>query len=221
MLLTSVLFETDSACVFKIPPGEVSLKHWNSKSVVWRGALRLVEEEQTSVTTEDAPFLGLRLKLELLNSKPNLLAHANSLALRSLWAEVWFNPFLDTDMEYKIGNDGSETLTMTPESTKYYRILTQLPDSGYFPVQLKENGPLIQIALGLAFPDLSAASAFSESIATYKRHFRNFQEKFVYDQHLSEIQSRIGSLQFPATSYEGPESSDDDDFGNFVGASYD
>lgn len=228
MLISNVLFECDSVSAFKIPPGPVSLSKWTTRSIVWKGSIRLLEEEQTSASPELASYQGLRLKLELFNKTAleAVLVHFRSTENALSWAEVWYNPFLETELDYKIANDGSDTIFMTPESPKYYKIISQLPDTGYSPLPSSEKGFLLQVALGLQFDDLFNASSFSESLAIYKRHFRNFQEKFLYDKKLASLdQTMVTSLTLPSSDSRATsshaEDNDDDDFGNFVESSYD
>ncbi|GEQ71099.1 hypothetical protein JCM33374_g4780 [Metschnikowia sp. JCM 33374] len=225
MLISNVLFESDGISAFKISPGPVSLSTWQSKPIVWKGSVRLVEEEQTSVTPETAPYTGLRLKLELYNKNAQdaVSGHFRESENSVSWAEVWYNPFSGTDLAYKISNDGSDTITMTPESSKYYKVITQLPDTGYYPLPTSEKGFLLQVALGLQFDDSFTASSFSESLSIYRRHFRNFQEKFLYDNNIGSEESKmLMKLTLPnkvTTAHD--EDTDDDDFGNFVESSYD
>ncbi|KAM9933781.1 hypothetical protein OXX80_006598 [Metschnikowia pulcherrima] len=227
MLISNVLFECDNVSVFKIPPGTVSLKKWDSAKIVWRGSIRLLEEEQTAASPESAPYSGLRLKLELYNKKGSAAVsdHFRTAGNVLSWAEVWFNPFSESDLDYKVGNDGADTIVMTPESSKYYKIVSQLPDTGYCPLRREEKGFLLQVALGLQFHDSFAASSFSESLAIYKRHFRNFQEKYSFNQKVASLgQTMQSALTLPSTDIGHIgflDDDDDDDFGNFVGVSYD
>ncbi|OBA21142.1 hypothetical protein METBIDRAFT_176197 [Metschnikowia bicuspidata var. bicuspidata NRRL YB-4993] len=227
MLISNVHFECHGVSVFKIPPGPVSLANWPQKSIVWKGSMRLTEEEQTAVSPESALYMGLRLKLELYNRKSAETDPSPFRAPEDVvpWAEVWYNPFLETDLEYRVANDGSDTIEMTPESSKYYQIISQLPDTGYSPIHNSEKGFLLQVALGLQFDDPYNASSFSESLEIYRRHFRNFQEKFLYDSKLSALElTMLTSLTLPSSGSRSASilaEEDDDEFGSFVGSSYD
>lgn len=226
MLITNTLFHTDAAQVFKIPPGSTSLLKWNTSKVVWSGSMRLVEQEDTDVADSAAPHTGLRLKLELYNREhiSLLLEDFSEIDAEVPWAEVWYNPFAECDVAYAIANDGSDTIAMTAELAKYYKIITQIPGTGYHPLQTAQKGSLLQVALGLKFEDSFSAVSFLESLATYKRHFRKYQDKYSYDKHLSTLQQKIReNLRMPLDDLREntPSDYDDDDFGNFVGASYD
>lgn len=232
--MTVVSHETFLAkvSVFRIPPGE-SLKVWDTsnKNVVWNGHLRFCEQEmaETGDSKASAAFEGLRLKLELYNLEviTQLLEDFVELKSDVPWAEVWYNPFKETEMHYKIANDGSSTITVSPQSSKCYRIVTQLPGTGYHPMEISSgtNGCILQVALGLRFNDEFTAILFAEALATYRRRFRNYQDKFLYDKHLLLLQNKIfESLRIPEEELkEATPISDyeDDDFGTFVGSSYD
>lgn len=218
MLISNVLFETHNVSLFIVPPGEALLRCWNPSEIIWKGSLRVTEEEQTSASDLE-PWQALRLKLEFYNEK-STDDYTLEASDRKPWAEVWYNPFADSGLDYKLGNDGLDTITMSQELSKHYRVVAQPPGSGYCPIPLLEKGLAQQVALGLQLPDLLAAADFSDALAIYKRHFRNFQEKLFYDQHLVELQQKVKvNLAFPAAPLDLP--ADDDDFGSFVGASYD
>lgn len=220
-VLNNTLFEAQGVSAFKIPPGTVSLSKWNpdTSNVVWKGNIRLIEQESTESPASAAVFEGLRLKLELFNK--------TKLGLEDVpWAEVWYNPMSELDNQYRIANDGEDTIRMSDESSKYYKIITQLPGTGYHPLDSKSNdkGLVLQVALGLKFDDLYAAVSFSEALGIYRKRFRSYQNTFLYDQHLSELQQKImDNLRLPQEEAEKSPAPDfdDDEFGGFVGASYD
>lgn len=233
--MTVVSHETFLAKVsmLRIPPGEISLKKWDTSvdNIVWNGHLRLYEQEVTDTgdSAASAAFEGLRLKLELYNPEMITLLLEDFVEMASdvPWAEVWYNPFHETEMHYKIANDGSDTITVSPQSARYYRIVAQLPGTGYHPMETSTgtNGCILQVALGLRFNDEFTAILFAEALATYRRRFRNYQDKFLYDKHLLLLQNKIfESLRIPEEELrEATPLSDfeDDEFGNFVGSSYD
>lgn len=223
MLISNVLFECDSVSIFKIPPGPVSLRNWSLRPIVWRGSLRLVEEEQTKTASsllDLARVLGLRLKVELYSKTAldALLDQFSDGETDHSWAEVWYNPFQENDLDYTVANDGLSSIEMTAESPKYYKIVSQLPESGYQPHAAGEKGPLLQVALGLQFEDSYSASTFLESMGIYKRHFRNFQERFLDEPAQRPSLEEAENLAV-ALREDGEDS--DDDFGTFVGSSYD
>ncbi|KAF3985812.1 hypothetical protein FT663_01730 [Candidozyma haemuli var. vulneris] len=232
-IVTNQLFDTHNVSVFKIPPGDVSLSRWETKgsNVVWRGSLRLIEEEEVAEDdsrVEKEPYQVLRLKLDFYNqeSTGGLSDEFNELGKEHVWAESWYNPFRELGIECSIANDGGDAVKMTPESPKYYRIVLQLPGSGYHPFPQKkasEKQSVLQVALGMKFEDSFNAMSFSESIGIYRRRFKAYQEKYLYDKHLSKLQHKIlNDLTISEKeSRENTPASDDDDFGNFVSSSYD
>lgn len=83
---------------------------------------------------------------------------------------------------------------------------------------------VLQIALGLKFEDSFNAMSFSESLGIYRRRFKAFHEKFLYDQHLTSLHHRIINelnVSDRELREHTPVLEDDDEFGNFVGSSYD
>lgn len=289
--------ELHHVTVFRIPPGEASMSRWNTEpdNIVWKGGLRVLETESdvANMTGKEAMMNGMQLKIELFNHQRMTLFLEDFAEVDNdtPWAEVWYNP-RDADSGYTIANDGSETVEVT-QSSRIYRIVAQLPDSGYHPVlklggaskagesrtsqQTHEHasksastasgsspsgsanaesgtktiGPstglstlrsddtgklpggrspaspssfsVLQVALGLQFNDKDSAEQFSEALATYRRRYRNFTDKYRYDAHLAMLQRRIlADLRTEEVLREPtPSDADDDDFGNFVGASYD
>lgn len=226
MIVSSVLFQTKSAYVFKIPPGLASLGNWTTSDVVWKGCLKVVEQEEVDVE-DDSRACGLRLKLELYNHELlNLLLEVFSEVEQDTpWAEVWYNPFEGSEFKFSIGNDGQDTIAKSAESSKYYRIVTQLPGTGYHPFQPPEKGPLLQVALGLKFDNPVDSAEFSESLAIYKRRFQNYHYTALYEKQLQALQEKVlKDLRLSQENYRTPTPSsefDDDDFGNFVSATYD
>lgn len=226
------LFDTHNVLVFKIPPGEVSLRRWETKgdNVVWRGSLRLleVEEDDNDGNSKKEPYQLLRLKLELYRKDlaEGLVDNLTEGGNESIWAEAWYNPFRELSIDCSVANDGEDSIQMVPESSKYYRVVLQLPRSGYHPFSIKRTSTkqsVLQVALGLKFEDSFNAMSFSESIGIYRRRFKAYQEKYLYDQHLSRLQHKIvNDLTISEKELrENTPASDDDDFGNFVGSSYD
>lgn len=223
MLVSSVLFKSNTASVFKIPPGSPSLANWTTTDEIWKGSLKVIEQEDTEVD-EDERACGLRLKLELYNKVTLnlLLEDFSEVDKETPWAEVWYNPFSGSDFDYAISNDGKDTILSTPESSKYYKIVTQLPGTGYHPFQIPGKGPLLQVALGLKFEDLSDSAAFSESLAIYRRRFLNYHDTALYEKQLHDLQQRVlTDLRLSLDEFREPtplSDFDDDDFGNYVGA---
>lgn len=231
-IVSNQLFSTHNIVVFRIPPGELSLSKWNTdkSNIVWKGSLRLTEQELIEDDDLDniEPCQLLRLKLLLYNkdrSSPLLEEFIGS-EKDSPWAEVWYNPFPEADIDYSIANDGEETIQMTPDSPRYYKIIAQLPGTGYHPFNTTDDSSkhtLLQVALGLRFEDSDAAISFADSLSVYRRRFRAHQEKFMYDKHLVSLQHRIMNRLSLADDdlKDIASTSDDDDFGTFVSSSYD
>lgn len=226
MIVSSVLFKSESIGIFKIPPGTPSLGKWTTTPVVWKGCIRVIEEEDTEASG-DKRACGLRLKLELYNKVTLnlLLEDFSEVEKETPWAEVWYNPFAHSDMEFFIGNDGQDTIESTPELSKYYKITTQLPGTGYHPFHPMGKGPLLQVALGLKFDDPADPAAFSESLAIYRRRFQNYHDTALYEKQLRDLEQRVLRdirLSHDDLREQTPASDfDDDDFGSFVGATYD
>ncbi|CUM64600.1 uncharacterized protein PRCAT00002208001 [Priceomyces carsonii] len=166
-------------------------------------------------TSPTMPFKGLRLKLELFQ----VLNLADNRTADEVWAEVWYNPMISSssaslsaalyltpmptipcgNLPYSIANNGQETIQITPESSKYYKIIAQLPGSGYHPFEgnlTKENqeGALLQIALGLRFDHTDEAMSFSESLNIYRRRFKNFEEQYDYELKLLQLERKLQNL---------------------------
>lgn len=281
-IISTKLFETEDVSVFKIPPGELSLSKWdiNDSNIIWRGSLRLTEEELiqedkgvffsgsnevesecfSSFTVGDKPsafflkdrevapikpYKGLRLKLELFNFNDSLVAPPNESRMEDekIWAELWYNPLpkeqdkSELDLaEYSIANNKQETIQMTPQSAKFYKIIVQLPGSGYHPFiqeeEQIEDGYLLQVALGLKISENFAAISFSESLSIYRRRFKNFVDQYNYELRLSEIEGKQKHLSINTeNNSEGSgtdhgsenkttrdsDDNDEDEFGDFVG----
>lgn len=224
-VLNNTLFEAHGVSALKIPPGKPTLANWNtdSSNVVWRGSVRLVEQEMTEASGPSAMFEGLRLKLELYNHDASLLPDPADTCVP--WAEVWYNPLAESNNQFCIANDGEDTICVSAESARYYKIITQLPGTGYHPLkhESKETGLILQVALGLKFDDLFTAISFSEALGIYRKRFNSYRDTFLYNQHLSDLQQKIiDDLILPkkAVKSDTPDF-DDDEFGGFVGSSYD
>ena len=279
-IISTKLFETEDVSVFRIPPGELSLSKWdiNDSNIIWKGNLRLTEEELiqedkgvffngsnaieseyfSSFTVGDKPsaffqkdsevapikpYKGLRLKLELFNFNDSVVATPNESRMEDekIWAEVWYNPLpaeLDRSefdlAEYCIANNKQETIQMTPQSAKFYKLIVQLPGSGYHPFiqeeEQIEDGYLLQVALGLKINENFAAISFSESLSIYRRRFKNFVDQYNYELRLSEIESKLKHLSLNSEDHpegsnhvsdskatEDNDNNDEDEFGDFVG----
>lgn len=225
-VLNNTLFEAHGVSCLKIPPGKPSLAKWNTdpSNVVWKGSVRLIEQEMTDASGPSAVFEGLRLKLELYNHHPSLLPDQTDTCIP--WAEVWYNPVAEANNGFCIANDGEDTISVSPESSRYYRIITQLPGTGYHPLHTESNpsGLILQVALGLKFDDLFTAVSFAEALGIYRKRFNSYQDTFLYNQHLSDLQQKIiDDLTLPTHVVEKSDTPDfdDDEFGGFVGSSYD
>lgn len=175
-VISTVLFESDSATVHKIPPGD----KWdlNNRTEVWKGSLRLIEQE---IIIEDndsgsASNCGVRSAFEGLRAKIELFNVINDEDV--VWGEVWYNPVVPGSNGARIANNGQETIQMC-HSMRDYKIIGQLPGSGYHPIMSdeKDANPKIQIGLALRLEQFLAIS-FLESLSLYKRRFKNYQDQF-------------------------------------------
>lgn len=231
-IVSHLILNLLNVLVFKIPPGEVSLRRWETKgeNVVWRGKLRLleVEEDDNDENSKKEPYQLLRLKLELYRKDPaeGLVDNLTEGGNEGIWAEAWYNPFRELGIDCSVANDGEDSIQMVPESAKYYRVVLQLPRSGYHPFLVKRASnkqSVLQVALGMKFQDSFDAMTFAEGIGIYRRRFKAYQEKYLYDKHLSRLQHKIvNDLTISEKELrENTPASDDDDFGNFVSSSYD
>ena len=209
--------------------------------------------EKDSEVAPIKPYKGLRLKLEFFNFKDSLVVPPNESRMEDekIWAEVWYNPLPAEEdnsgvdfTQYCIANNREETIQMTPQSSKFYKIIVQLPGSGYHPFiqeeEQIEEGYLLQVALGLKISENFAAISFSESLNIYRRRFKNFVDQYNYELRLSEVESRQNLLSinnndipddsrtdegsvnqapgnFADNDDENNDDNDDDDFGDFVG----
>lgn len=252
-VFSNVLFEVKQVSVLRIPPGEVRLQAWNldESNIIWRGDMRLVEEEIVYDDEQDpvadhleldspksmctspvsparlgprTPQEKLRLKLELFNSNKGS---------DLLWAEVWYIPILESDLTknedcYYVANNCQETIQVTPESHKYYKIIAQIPGTGcqlflQSDHNLKEDQSL-QVALGLKFWDSFSAISFAESLSLYRKRFRSFEEQYSYELQLLHIHEKYNSLSLGLQmedflrSGTTDEGQNDSDFGDFVEA---
>lgn len=225
-VLSNTLFEAHGVSALRIPPGKPSLSKWktDASKVVWKGSVRLIEQEMTEITGPSAIYEGLRLKLELYNHSSHLLPDSPDALVP--WAEVWYNPWAETSNQFCIANDGEDTISVSAESNRYYKIVTQLPGTGYHPwkCQSSQSGLILQVALGLKFDDAFAAISFAEALGIYRKRFNSYQDTYLYNQHLSDLQQKI--IDDLVVSRNTPEKSDtpdcdDDEFGGFVGSSYD
>lgn len=215
--------------IYRIPKADALATAWNASKPnwVWKGCLRLLEQERTS--SDAQPHEQLRLKLELYKrEKITLLSESFAEITNEIpWAEVWYNPFQGHEQPYRIANDGSDTITVSSRSSRCYRLIAQIPGTGYhaYEVNSGSKSSVLQVALACQFEDSFAAGSFSESLALYRRRFAAFQDRFHYDQHLSSLRHRIDNMRFssPDPDDDGDVnggSDSDNDFGHFV-SSYD
>lgn len=197
-----------------------------------------------------APQKTLRLKLELYNTT-EVSPDVGSLVgthRDEIWAEVWYNPLRPIDYlnwNTCIANDGQETIQAIPESSKYYKIIAQLPGTGCNHANGANediDGHLLNIALGLKFMDTFDAISFSEGLNIYKRRFSDFIDQLNYELAMNKLDdlhiNKVGSpvIQLDPHDYtngqSGSHESDYDsirieqdfdtedsesDFGDFVG----
>lgn len=222
--LNITLFECENVSVFCIPPGEILLSKWNieESNVLWRGKLRLVEQEFSGWNDEEELaefekhgnddfenlYFGLRLKLELYNDQDKEKNIWRGCTKGRIWAEAYYNPRGECSEKENLTKDGKgsyyiaknlqETIEMTPQSSKFYRIIAQLPGSGYHPFRENKEGAersdIIQIALGLRLGNSTEASMFSESLFLYKKRFLELEEQLRINALIPELEAMQGNL---------------------------
>lgn len=105
-----------------------------------------------------------------------------------MWAEVWFLP---QDNVY------DDTIQMSSESPQYYKVVVQLPQTGY-------GNNLTLVALGLKFSDRSEGMLFGESINIFKRRYNDLQS----DLEVDDLEQQLAKMSLQLA---------DDEFGEFVG----
>lgn len=122
-LIPTTLFEGDGVSVFVIPPGDAKMLRWDalSQNTLWKGQIRLIEQESikggpdfalslpSGLSDEAAaahvpvgrflseptkPMDGLRLKLELYNKQkvPPSVGSLTTTSKDTVWGQVWYNP---------------------------------------------------------------------------------------------------------------------------------
>ncbi|KAI5960710.1 hypothetical protein CANMA_003972 [Candida margitis] len=153
-------------------------------------------------------FTQHRLKLEYIND-------ANSQS-QKLWGETWYVPInkslkaelglrpddedVDTEVETSkikmeqiksVANDGTDTIRelsyeLGIVSTQWFRVVVQLPDSGFHPLiedgsgtASGGNGP--QVALLLRFKHDIDSEEFIEQLENYNMRFDHLQRQYYYD----------------------------------------
>lgn len=183
-------------------------------------------ENKANLKMPNKPYECLRAKLELYNTVyvPPGVGSLITTKKDVVWAEVWYNPIpelvlAESSIEeyFKIANDGEETIQMTTESAKFYKIIAQIPGSGYHPLCELENISstkddkelLVQVALGLKFEETFDTITFSESLNIYKRRFRNFEDQYHYELKVLELEQLLSNITL--TDSEN-KSVDDDTF---------
>ena len=152
---------------YKKHPEKVDIKNINEK--VWQGTVRLLEESGESSTTPRSisisslkqqdkipAFTSLRLKIEFIN--------IINFVSEKFWGEVWYIPtnkisskdeieekqngtvkLVDDKNRVriqrikKIAHDGRSTIIPTEGERSWFRVIVQIPDSGFFPVFEEEE----------------------------------------------------------------------------------
>ena len=147
---------------YKKHPEKVDIKNINEK--VWQGTVRLLEESGESSTTPRSisissskqqdkilAFTSLRLKIEFIN--------IINFVSEKFWGEVWYIPTNKKSSKdkieekqngaaksvddknrvriqriKKIAHDGRSTIIPIEGERSWFRVIVQIPDSGFFPV---------------------------------------------------------------------------------------
>lgn len=183
---------------------------------VWSGTLVLVEQECDS-SEEDVPrkpCVALRLKVCLCNAAEE-------------WAEVWYNPLNKDETRYAIARDGLETIEILLEDCRHFRVVAQLPGSGYHPMHhpsgavLDAHDPPVQVALMLRFDSVHDGYAFLDALDRYHRKFASAVDTYLYEMRLVEAETKMRNAMLTRKCMHDQEKiddDDDDDFGTFVRA---
>ncbi|EGW34386.1 uncharacterized protein SPAPADRAFT_134485 [Spathaspora passalidarum NRRL Y-27907] len=200
------------------------------------------------------PFQNLRAKIEFYNRSPDS-------GVEEIWAETWYNPLVSIEYDntmklsdlahlemkrlHTIAHDNKDTILEVDNSDRHFRVVVQLPGTGYHPYleEDEHDSDLIQVALGLQIKDLKQAYRFAECLEVYNSRYGYAQHSYYYDRMLyamnsvsftsdvgntndssdsvsEESVSVSGSDSDSETDLQGSrheeEDDEDDEFGDFV-----
>ncbi|KAI5950821.1 hypothetical protein KGF54_003895 [Candida jiufengensis] len=179
---SKIIFKTSKVSLYKLPYNHTSIKDFkngynlhlpepidlnNIKDCIWRGSIRLLEEEIEQQPLEDTPqniiepFSKIRAKLEFIN-----IINED---IEKLWGETWYIPVnrnIESEIESnsqllddhniitkyisKISNDGTDSIKLVRDTSNYsrinwYRIIVQIPGTGFLPI-INQQPPTTQDA---------------------------------------------------------------------------
>ena len=207
----------------------------NSKRV-WQGNIKFFEQISTNSDSTKAetsgvsyehrsdgddnkfivePFLGSQSKLLFYN-------RLEEAQLEPIWGETWHIPLSQTEDSHlsltgntqlhmkrvnKISHDGRDTIIKTSDSDRHFKVIVQLPGSGYHPYIDEDDydGSVVQVALGLEFRDLDQAYRFGEVLEEYDSRYGNLQRQYYYDRMMVAIKTlaTIGNITTTAPQTNG------------------
>ncbi|CAI5755793.1 unnamed protein product [Candida verbasci] len=222
---SSEKFQCDNALIYSIKP---SINSESGKSDIdfgtklWKGSIRLIEQEEINNDhNEDhkklesrryliSPYTKLRLKLELYNDD-------------NLWGETWYNPIDLNKRDLNLNNanisiqklkpiskDKEETIAKIDDGL--YKIIAQLPDTGYQPIIDGENNTsnADQIALCLKITNSKQNSKFEKALESYNKKYKEEQHSYYYNQLIYIVNQLNFNLD------ETLKDNEEDEFGDFV-----
>ncbi|CAK9436416.1 uncharacterized protein LODBEIA_P09740 [Lodderomyces beijingensis] len=221
---SEVLFSTNIASLYKLPfrqwytsrPDKVDIASLGTDSI-WKGSIRLLSEHPqfpTTTTSETPCYAQRRIKLEFING----INHD----LESFWGEVWYIPpppvpqrpssvksesslILKRRSEANgvklspaklVSRDGSSTIIPVEGTIDHFRVLVQLPDSGFHPRNKDEvvaSGPE-QVALVLKL-NAFQARLFVERLREFDADYKSGEQAYLLDQlgsiHRAKMDARL------------------------------
>lgn len=168
---------------------------------LWEGNLRVVQEEDEEPASV-LPYNSLRLKLEFLSS-------SSSGSASPLWAETWYNPRRKIPGSgFTIANNGDETIELLLENCRSFKVIAQLPGSGYNPIDDiailslpssyspgSSTHTVKQVALEFRFEDELEGWAFLEVLDRYHGSYAAVVDSYHDNTELLEAQVKMKNVQ--------------------------
>ncbi|RLV90936.1 hypothetical protein JA1_004240 [Spathaspora sp. JA1] len=220
------LFHCEHVTLYRIQPHNWhDIYHWDlyDKQKIWSGHMRFIEQDakeekpNKGVTVEKvgdvttytiSQFGNLRSKLEFYNL-------SSQTGRDDIWAETWYNPLLDiqydNDMKlsdtstmkltklHSIAHDKQDTIMPVDNSDRFFRIVLQLPGTGYHPcLEGQEyDKELVQVAVGLEIPAIKEGQRFNECLDIYNSRYEYVQHRYYYDGMIAAIKAWSASEPEP------------------------
>ena len=154
------------------------------------------------------PFHALKLKLVFFNKIEEEFVP---------WAEVWYNPLDKPGENFSIAKNGEETIQLALENCQNFKIIAQLPGSGYHPIEQHPvstavESNITQIALELRFSKEEQGMSFLGALDRYHANYSSVLETYLYEEQLA----KTADLRLDSGIED--DELDDDGFGDFVEA---